>query len=884
MFNIGQLQPGQQFPLISAQPLGDGLGAAPKFGQLGGIQAPGLQAPGVMQFAEPMPDRTPSQIHGSMNVPSARVSGSTTIPAAAFGAPMGLQQHPLGGDMRAPPAAGFAFPMQQPQPMESFQFGIEAPAFNFGNFAFTAEPEDDGAAQQDNQAFADGRDTSSAFMPQSNGNGYHNDEPYQSEAPARKSSVPAPLAGDPQHAPRFGEPGYKSPFDIATPFDSPFTYKSPFDDPRSSESPVDAVRSTARASKDGSLNYATPQIASADNGPWIPPPLDNAALDAYYVMVDKPMPDCWIRCVSGNRHTPSPEIGRTSLRARNIAAAARQSNANSGVDQTLLPGQKLSPRGERAHDEDYPEVLEDTDPWSKPPVFKTKEETDEFWSQTTKAAKLRAAKLGPKKQEELEETDFSFLMNSLSGWIKDTVVSVPSMIRGSTSESIDKKSVATTRGASLKSNIPDTKLDMQRDPRRTLDGWAATQQLSTMPLTATPEDTLYPPVSHVPLAAQVPHAVQVPVRHWWSVRTINPGSSDNGTRKFSDKPVAFDQPEDCSDIMPQALLRSFGVSVACRKGTKAAPNHDGFSVVRFDESYLWGPLTMYCVFDGHGPTGELITQLAVDLLPKLLFEQFKKLAPSIPPEGLGYVRTPEELEQVRSAVEEVFVALQTFLEQLTVEGTLCSRKAGTTATVVLQGVERDTNGNEDPWLLVGHVGDSRACLLRPSPNENDAQCGRDGNAESPEVLELTRDHRPDNPREKSRIEQMGARVEAFEVDKGTVRPMDPRVLSDGQDWPALNMSRCLGDLFSHTQGVIELPEVRIKDVQFGDKVIICTDGVWDVITPSEAQGVIQDVKKRNSSSHNPAEAIVNEARKRWVDKTGDFYDDITAIVVDISSF
>merc|ERR1711964_875831 len=123
----------------------------------------------------------------------------------------------------------------------------------------------------------------------------------------------------------------------------------------------------------------------------------------------------------------------------------------------------------------------------------------------------------------------------------------------------------------------------------------------------------------------------------------------------------------------------------------------------------------------------------------------------------------------------------------------------------------------------------------------------------------------------------GPRVEAFHVAKGTVRPMDPRVVTDDQDWPALNMSRCLGDHFSQTQGVIAQPEVRLLDVKAGDNIMICTDGIWDVISPIDAQIIMQETAKAHPvNALSPADALCEEARRRWVDRTKDeFYDDIT---------
>ena len=64
------------------------------------------------------------------------------------------------------------------------------------------------------------------------------------------------------------------------------------------------------------------------------------------------------------------------------------------------------------------------------------------------------------------------------------------------------------------------------------------------------------------------------------------------------------------------------------------------------------------------------------------------------------------------------------------------------------------------------------------------------------------------------MEASGGRVEAFRVTmQGTTRPVDARVYVEGQTWPAPNMSRPLGDLSSHTQGVSEVPDTRLVDVE-----------------------------------------------------------------------
>jgi len=499
------------------------------------------------------------------------------------------------------------------------------------------------------------------------------------------------------------------------------------------------------------------------------------------------------------------------------------------------------------------------------------------------AVKQRSAILGPRKPEDLEETNVSFMVNTVSSWVTSSVASLFTSDEDKAKESVP---AVKTRGVAL-----DTHFEVEESEKTKLNGsgqprWGENGE----PLAAgKPErEDLEPfPQMYDAQQKELPKAMPVfqprslPSRTWWCVRTIVPTQSDGGPNlsPFCEKETALQHPDGAEDITSTALLQTFGVQVACKKGTKDAPNHDGYTVVHFDDSYKWGPLTLYCVFDGHGPAGETISAMCIDLLPKLMFEQFKDLAERLSSEGLGGVRSSEDVGYVRKAMEEVFVKIQQFLEHLTADGTLCARKSGSTATLILNGLD----WNEQPYLLVSHVGDSRAALIRSGNDNSEAdRMSQDYQPyEVPEILELTRDHRPESTKERIRIERAGARVEAFPVEKGTVRPMDPRVLSDGQTWPALNMSRCVGDLFSHTQGVIELPDVRIKDVQFGDKILICSDGVWDVLPPADARVMVEELAKRDPYHSEAAEAICREAKKRWLEKTENFHDDITAMVIEI---
>jgi len=130
------------------------------------------------------------------------------------------------------------------------------------------------------------------------------------------------------------------------------------------------------------------------------------------------------------------------------------------------------------------------------------------------------------------------------------------------------------------------------------------------------------------------------------------------------------------------------------------------------------------------------------------------------------------------------------LDQLICQAT----ESGTTAVVA--HVLRDK-------VTIGWVGDSRALHIRNN-----------------QVIAATQDHKPNVPGERKRIEDEGGRV----IKYGAWR-------IDG-----LAVSRALGDAIikSYTRGaIIAEPDIDEWLLEPGDQIVLCCDGVFDVLTNDE---------------------------------------------------
>ncbi|CAI5737437.1 unnamed protein product [Hyaloperonospora brassicae] len=122
-----------------------------------------------------------------------------------------------------------------------------------------------------------------------------------------------------------------------------------------------------------------------------------------------------------------------------------------------------------------------------------------------------------------------------------------------------------------------------------------------------------------------------------------------------------------------------------------------------------------------------------------------------------------------------------------------------------------------------NVGDSRAVLCR-----------------SGQVVDLTRDHKPNDPQERARIESLGGRVQWFGYVDAQGEPIEPygayRVNGN------LAVARAIGDRDSRPYVIGEV-EIRQYDIEY-DKdefIVIASDGLWDVFTSSEVVEFVQDV-------------------------------------------
>jgi serine/threonine protein phosphatase PrpC len=232
---------------------------------------------------------------------------------------------------------------------------------------------------------------------------------------------------------------------------------------------------------------------------------------------------------------------------------------------------------------------------------------------------------------------------------------------------------------------------------------------------------------------------------------------------------------------------------------------------------------LFAVFDGHG--GEAAANFVAAHFTKQLAESR---------EWDEYLATRSE-PHLRQAFTQCFIELD---NQMRLDETIA--ESGCTATVVMI---------TPTFIICANAGDSRAVMSQ-------------GRA----VIELSRDHKPENPEEKQRIEQNGGVVQNNRVNG------------------MLAVSRAFGDfdLKLYDKPLVSvLPEfvTHIRDHHQDEMIIIACDGLWDVFSNDEA---IKEVREMIWNERETDMSLVAEEMLDLSLQKGS-KDNVSAIIIKLSS-
>ena len=283
--------------------------------------------------------------------------------------------------------------------------------------------------------------------------------------------------------------------------------------------------------------------------------------------------------------------------------------------------------------------------------------------------------------------------------------------------------------------------------------------------------------------------------------------------------------------------------------SQAGKGEDGFTKVNQDSflvlqnEYNLKDFNVFCVMDGHGVNGHLVSRFVTKYFTTF-FKKNKKMNSSNSNEDQIFYRLKKNDFDI---LKRAYRHAERDIEK---NSDIDANFSGTTCVMVFQVGNR---------LLCGNVGDSRAILVKGD-----------------KVIPLSIDQKPDDPEESKRIKENGGEISQYEEDGEKSGPF--RVWQKGEVYPGIAMSRSIGDFIATKLGVIPEPkfidEKIDKDTKF---IVVASDGIWEFLDNDTVKNMVKPFYEKNDPS-GACKELIKRATEFW-NQEDVVVDDITVIVV-----
>ena len=252
---------------------------------------------------------------------------------------------------------------------------------------------------------------------------------------------------------------------------------------------------------------------------------------------------------------------------------------------------------------------------------------------------------------------------------------------------------------------------------------------------------------------------------------------------------------------------------------------------------------IFCVLDGHGSNGHLISQyvkksLKTDIIKSNEFSNCQ-----------SYNEIYEKI--AKNNYRLIKAILKNIENNLNYETEIDNSFSGTTCVLVINICDK---------LIVFNIGDSRAIMV----------------CDNKKIISLSKDHKPLDEIEKRRIELKGGEIHQLKDGDEYYGPY--RVWVKGEKYPGIAMSRSIGDAIAKEIGVISVPDIKEFNIDNNSKyIIIASDGLYEFLSNEKIAHYANKYYRKNDIE-KCCKYLIKKASEKW-EIEEDVRDDITVICI-----
>ena len=301
------------------------------------------------------------------------------------------------------------------------------------------------------------------------------------------------------------------------------------------------------------------------------------------------------------------------------------------------------------------------------------------------------------------------------------------------------------------------------------------------------------------------------------------------------------------DLKVNALATGRVKNIASQ--SQAGKNEDGFTKVNQDSffvlqnEYNLKDFNIFCVMDGHGVNGHLVSRFTTKYFTSF-FKKNKKMNNSSSSEDEIFYRLKKNDYDI---LKRVFRHAERDLGK---GEEIDAKFSGTTCNMVFQVGER---------IICANVGDSRAIMVKGD-----------------KVIPLSFDQKPNDPEESKRIKENGGEISQYEEDGEKSGPF--RVWQKGEVYPGIAMSRSIGDFIASKLGVIPEPKFVEEKIDSDTKfIIVASDGIWEFLDNETVKKMVMPYYEKKDPI-GACKELIKKSTEFW-NQEDVVVDDITCIVV-----